>query len=115
MSTEQAPKPMPAQRMLHLNLFIFACGHHRAAWRHPKSPVERLGDIRYFEELARTAERGKLDAIFFADGQSADNVADGPRWFLEPLTALAAMSRSTEHIGLKIGRASCRERVCQYV
>src|SRR3546814_2278486 len=25
---------------------------------------------------------------------------DGPRWFLEPLTALAAMSRSTEHIGL---------------
>jgi FMN-dependent oxidoreductase (nitrilotriacetate monooxygenase family) len=86
--------------MLHLNLFIFACGHHRAAWRHPASAVERLGDIRYFEELARTAERGKLDAVFFADGHSADNVADGPRWFLEPLTALAAIGRATERIGL---------------
>lgn len=86
--------------MMHLNLFIFACGHHKAAWRHPDSSVERLGDIVYFEELAQTAERGKLDAIFFADGQSADNVADGPRWYLEPLTALAAMSRATEKIGL---------------
>lgn len=86
--------------MLHLNLFIFACGHHKAAWRHPGSSVERLGDISYYEELARTAERGKLDAIFFADGQSADHVADGPRWYLEPLTALAAISRATERIGL---------------
>ncbi len=89
-----------AKRMMHINLFIFGCGHHRAAWRHPDSAVERVGDIRYFEQLAQTAERGKLDAIFFADGQSADNVADGPRWFLEPLTALAAISRATEHIGL---------------
>jgi FMN-dependent oxidoreductase (nitrilotriacetate monooxygenase family) len=86
--------------MLHLNLFIYACGHHRAAWRHPQSSVERLGDIAHYEELARTAERGKLDAIFFADGQSADNVADGPRWFFEPLTAMAAISRATTHIGL---------------
>ncbi|HEY9281522.1 MAG TPA: LLM class flavin-dependent oxidoreductase [Eoetvoesiella sp.] len=86
--------------MLHINLFIFGCGHHKAAWRHPDSSVERLGDIAYFEQLARTAERGKLDAVFFADGQSADNLADGPRWFLEPLTAMAAMSRATERIGL---------------
>jgi FMN-dependent oxidoreductase (nitrilotriacetate monooxygenase family) len=90
----------PVRRMLHLNLFIFGCGHHRAAWRHPGSAVERLGDIRYYEGLAQTAERGKFDAIFFADGQSADNVGDGPRWFLEPLTALAAISRATSHIGL---------------
>lgn len=89
-----------AARRMHINLFIFGCGHHRAAWRHPGSSVERLGDISYFEELARTAERGKLDAVFFADGQSADNMADGPRWYLEPLTTLAAMSRATERIGL---------------
>ncbi|MCD0505258.1 LLM class flavin-dependent oxidoreductase [Bordetella petrii] len=85
---------------MHLNLFIFGCGHHRAAWRHPDSPVERLGDIAYYEALARTAERGCFDAVFFADGQSTDNVADGPRWFLEPLTAMAAMARATERIGL---------------
>ncbi|MCC2596676.1 LLM class flavin-dependent oxidoreductase [Pusillimonas sp. MFBS29] len=86
--------------MMHLNLFIFGCGHHRAAWRHPRSSVERLGDIAYYEELAQTAERGKLDAIFFADGHSTDNLTDGPRWFLEPLTALSAISRATQRIGL---------------
>lgn len=86
--------------MLHFNVFIYACGHHRAAWRHPGSAVERVGDIAYYESLARTAERGLLDAVFFADGQSADNPADGPRWFLEPLTTMAAMSRATERIGL---------------
>lgn len=89
-----------ATRQMHINLFIHGCGHHRAAWRHPDSAVERLGDISYLESLAQTAERGKLDAIFFADGQTADNVADGPRWFFEPLTAMAAISRATEKIGL---------------
>lgn len=86
--------------MLHFNLFVFACGHHRAAWRHPQSSVHRVGDIAYYEELARMAERGCLDAVFFADGHSADNLSDGPRWFLEPLTAMSAMARATERIGL---------------
>ena len=85
---------------MHLNLFIMACGHHKAAWRQPGSPVERLGDIRYYEELAQIAERGKLDAVFFADGHAAGNVGGGPQWFLEPLTALSAMARATERIGL---------------
>lgn len=87
-------------RQLHLNLFIYTCGHHRAAWRHPDSPVERLGDISYYEELAQAAERAKLDAIFFADGQYFGNVEDGPQWFLEPLTMLACLARATEKIGL---------------
>ena len=86
--------------MLHLNLFIHGCGHHRAAWRHPDSAVERLGDIAYYEALAQVAERGCFDAVFFADGQSMENVVDGPRWFLEPLTTLAALSRATQRIGL---------------
>lgn len=92
---------MPApERQVHLNLFIFGSGHHKAAWRHPDSPAERMGDIGYYEELARTAERGCLDAVFFADGHAAGAVAEGPWWFLEPLTALAAMARATERIGL---------------
>lgn len=87
-------------RRMHLNLFIFGCGHHKAAWRHPDSSAERVGDIAYFEELARTAERGRLDAVFFADGHAAGDVSGGPLWFLEPLTALSAMSRATRRIGL---------------
>lgn len=87
-------------KQMYINLFLYGCGHHRAAWRHPHSDAERLGDISYYQELARIAERGKLDAVFFADGQSADNVSDGPRWFLEPLTMLSALAVATEKIGL---------------
>lgn len=86
--------------MLHFNAFLFGCGHHSAAWRRPDSPVERLGDIAYWEELVRTAERGCLDAVFFADGHSVLDPASGSWWFLEPLTALSAMARATEHVGL---------------
>lgn len=86
--------------MLHFNAFLFGCGHHSAAWRHPDSPVERLGEITYYEDLARTAERGCLDAVFFADGHSVLDPASGSWWFLEPLTALSAMARATEHVGL---------------
>ena len=86
--------------MLHLNAFLFGCGHHSAAWRHPRSRVEDLGDIGYYSELARTAERGKFDAVFFADGHSVRDPAGAGTWFLEPITALTAMARATSHIGL---------------
>lgn len=89
-----------SKRQLHFNLFIMACGHHRAAWRHPDSSVEQLGDIRYYESLAQLAERGCFDAVFLADSSATPDVEDGPRWFLEPLTCLAAVARATEHIGL---------------
>ncbi|OYD71001.1 LLM class flavin-dependent oxidoreductase [Rhodococcus sp. OK302] len=88
------------RRQLHLGAFLLGCGHHSAAWRHPDSPVERLGDITYYESLAQTAERGKLDAVFFADGHSVREPESGASWFLEPITALTAMARATEHVGL---------------
>ncbi|MDH6285317.1 MULTISPECIES: LLM class flavin-dependent oxidoreductase [Rhodococcus] len=87
-------------RQLHFNAFLYSCGHHGAAWRHPSSQVERLCDIAYYEELAQTAERGCLDAVFFADGHSVRDPASGGMWFLEPLTALSAMARATERVGL---------------
>lgn len=87
---------------MHLNLFAFAAGHHTGAWRTPDSCVDRLGDITYWEELARTAERGLFDAVFLADGQSAGlgGIGAGPGWFLEPITTLTALAQATEHIGL---------------
>ncbi|WP_022918569.1 NtaA/DmoA family FMN-dependent monooxygenase [Ruania albidiflava] len=89
----------PAQ--LHLNLFAHGAGHHAAAWRAPGSSSSRHGDIGYWEELARTAERGRLDAIFLADGQSiGGGIARGPTWYLEPITVLTALARATSRIGL---------------
>lgn len=85
---------------MHLNAFLYGCGHHSAAWRHPDSRVEDLGDISYYEELAQLAERGMFDAVFFADGHSVRDPAGAGTWFLEPITALSAMARATTRIGL---------------
>jgi FMN-dependent oxidoreductase (nitrilotriacetate monooxygenase family) len=88
-------------RQLHLNAFLMAPGHHDAAWRHPDSQPHRATDVTYFQQLAQTAERGKLDSIFFADGLAVwgrlrSNVSGG----LEPLTLLAAIAAVTRHVGL---------------
>ena len=84
-----------------LNAFLYGVGHHTSGWRHPDSAVERVGEIAYLEELAQLAERGGLDAVFLADGQSVNHeYAAGIPWMLEPITALTAMARATRHIGL---------------
>ncbi|GAA1459973.1 LLM class flavin-dependent oxidoreductase [Williamsia maris] len=88
-------------RQMHLNAFLMGVGHHEAAWRHPSTDERRLLDVRHYQELARIAERGKLDSIFFAD-----NVAVGPRVqrhalaTFEPVTLLSAIAVVTERIGL---------------
>ena len=55
------------KRQLHLNLFIQGRGSHEAAWRHPLSSTAELTDISYYQDLARRAEAGLFDSIFFAD------------------------------------------------
>lgn len=97
-TTSRTNHPKP----LRLNLFAFGVGHHKAAWRAKDSRVDDLGDITYWEELAQISERGTLDAMFLADGQSvtASAMQDGPLWYLEPVTTLSAVARATEHIGL---------------
>src|SRR6266702_6621945 len=88
-------------RRIHLNLFIHGRGHHEAGWRHPGATRKALTDINYFIDLARRAEAGRSDSIFFADalelGDGARYVASGA---LEPITTLAALARETSRIGL---------------
>ncbi|MGP4003744.1 LLM class flavin-dependent oxidoreductase [Streptomyces sp. 8N706] len=88
-------------RTFHLNAFLMNAGHHDAAWRHPRTRPERATDLTYFRELALTAERGKFDSVFLADGlalrgNARHNVLGG----FEPLTLLSALAAVTEHIGL---------------
>ncbi|MGW1887030.1 LLM class flavin-dependent oxidoreductase [Streptomyces sp. NPDC001970] len=93
---------MPSHpRHLHLNAFLMNTGHHDAAWRHPRTQPERVTDLRYFQELARTAERGKLDSIFLADGLALwGKVRHNALGGFEPLTLLSALAAVTEHVGL---------------
>lgn len=94
---------MPASppRQLHLNAFLMNAGHHDAAWRHPLTTPERVTDPAYFQQLARTAERGLLDSVFLADGLALwGNVRYNALGGFEPLTLLSALATATEHIGL---------------
>ena len=55
---------MTHDQHLNIGVLIYGCGHHQAAWRMQDSSIERIGDINYYQSLARLSERGLLDAIF---------------------------------------------------
>lgn len=97
---------MPRPRMLHLGAILNSGGHHIAGWRLPEAQTGSSLD-RYIR-LARIAESGKLDFIFFADhlavwergtletlSHSARMIAE-----IEPLTLLSALAGHTSSIGL---------------
>lgn len=93
-------------RQLHLNLFIMGRGHHEAAWRHPLSGSEKMSDFSRYLKLAQLAEKGLFDSVFLADILSLNHGGKyTPTGELEPLTVLAALAASTQHIGL-VGTAS---------
>jgi len=86
---------------LHLNAFLMDVGHHEASWRLPESNPHAHIDVAHYTNLARTAERGKLDSVFLADGPVLwSDVARRPAGVLEPTVLLTALAVATSHIGL---------------
>lgn len=88
------------QRKMHLGCISQIVGSHVAGWRMPGANAQTEN----FAPLARTvltAERGKLDFVFFADSVSTgpDTVPESVVRF-EPLTLLGALSAVTKRIGL---------------
>ena len=89
------------QGKLHLNAFLMSVGHHEAAWRLPESDPFASTNVRHYIELARTAERGKLDSLFLADSPVLwTDIGQRPSGTLEPTVLLTALAGATEHIGL---------------
>jgi N-acetyl-S-(2-succino)cysteine monooxygenase len=95
-----------ARRQMKLFAFLWNTGSHAAGWRHPAASDEGLHSLAFFQECARIAEAGKLDAIFFADSQGYHRVPGRDAFSrndltkLEPLTLLAALAATTTHLGL---------------
>lgn len=92
-----------------LGVFLPGIGHHVAAWRHPEARADGGLNFPHYQDIARTAERGKFDMIFLADDmavwgdqeQHPDALSrSGQLVSFEPLTLLSALSVVTEHIGL---------------
>jgi FMN-dependent oxidoreductase (nitrilotriacetate monooxygenase family) len=86
---------------LHLNAFLMSVGHHEASWRLPESDPYAGQSVEHFQNLARIAERGKLDSLFLADGPVLwDQVGRRPSDVLEPTLLLTALAGATSRIGL---------------
>lgn len=85
---------------LHLGAFLYFTGHHHAGWRHPASGVEQMFDIKLYERMAKTAERGKFDMIFFADLLHLIYPGRAAAGMLDPVSLLSALSMVTSQVGL---------------
>ncbi len=95
-----------AGKQMKLGAFVMASGHHVAGWRHPRAQPDAGQNIAHYRQIAQTAERGKFDALFLADGVAIRSHDEhtlhrtARAASFEPLTLLSALSQVTEHIGL---------------
>jgi alkanesulfonate monooxygenase SsuD/methylene tetrahydromethanopterin reductase-like flavin-dependent oxidoreductase (luciferase family) len=93
-----------ARRVL-LGVNFQGFGQRPAAWRvQDVQPTDLVGPD-FWANLGRIAERGRLDAVFFADNPNLGDPNVRALGFLEPFTALQEIGAATEHVGL-VGTAS---------
>jgi N-acetyl-S-(2-succino)cysteine monooxygenase len=91
------------RRQAHFTAFLTGVGYHESAWQ-LADPAD-LADSARFGVLQRAtdaAERGLLDAVFFADspGLAIFRARYFPQVGFDPLELLAALSVTTTRIGL---------------
>lgn len=90
---------MPGQ--LHLGMFLFANGHHRAAWRLPGAPILGAYDQQQIRKTVQDLERAKFDFLFMGDTYfTSPSSTPSTVARLEPFTWLANLAAVTERIGL---------------
>lgn len=90
-----------------IGVIVDPYGNHPAAWLVSDAPLGAEVDVAHYANVARIAEGGALDFVFFADVPA---IRDGnldaiSRWPLyaaqfEPVTLLGALSVATSRIGL---------------
>jgi N-acetyl-S-(2-succino)cysteine monooxygenase len=92
-----------SSRHAHFAVFLVGVGYHESAWK-LADPADLAGPARFgvLERAALTAERGLLDAVFFADSPGLEifRARYFPQVGFDPLELLAALSRTTTRIGL---------------
>lgn len=92
---------LQTKQQLHLNLFIMSTGHHEASWRHPDASPHMATSIEYYQKLAQTAERGKMDSIFLAEKyRLPKSIQHRVIPQMEAFTLLSAIAAVTKRIGL---------------
>jgi FMN-dependent oxidoreductase (nitrilotriacetate monooxygenase family) len=99
-----------------LGMFYWPCGHHIAAWRHPRGVADSGENLPHLIELAKLAERGLFDMFFMADSVSfwrgsLDALSrDSHTAWIEPFTLMGALAQHTKHLGLVCTATSTYEQ-----
>src|SRR5262249_46405211 len=99
---------------IRLNAFDMNCVGHiqHGMWTHPRNRSTEYNTIRYWQDLARLAERGKFDGIFLADivgvydvyrGGPAPSIVDAVQIPVnDPMMVVPVMAAVTGHIGFGV-------------
>jgi long-chain alkane monooxygenase len=98
---------------IHLVSFLIhsPINHTIGTWADPgDNRLQAMADVRVWQDLARTLERGKFDGVFFADTPGVfdrykDRVDEAVRYGVcwpthDPVVLLSALAAATEHLGL---------------
>lgn len=96
-------------RQMHLAAFCGQPGNHAVSWRHPRAATSSILDPSFYQEVARTAERGLFDVVFLADILAlTEPRSDRPQqgligevpFRIDPFSVLPIMAAATEKVGL---------------
>lgn len=89
------------KRQMKLGAFFMLPGQHVASWRAPETETHRAWTLAHLIELAKIAERGKFDNIFFADVFGEEIGEHSPSGLkLDPIVVISALAAVTKNIGL---------------
>jgi len=101
----------------HMHLISFLIhspiNHSILSWTDPRDErLAAMGSLKAWQELARTLEKGRFDAVFFADTPGVydryhERVDESVRYGVcwpphDPTVLLPAMAAATEHLGLAV-------------
>ena len=101
-------------RHIRFNAFDMNCVGHQSPglWKHPRDKSWKYKDLDYWQDLARTLERGIFDGIFIADVIGYYDVYKGSNYHAieqaaqipvnDPLQLAAPIALATEHLGIGI-------------
>jgi len=101
-------------RQIRFNAFDMNCVGHQSPglWAHPDDRSWTYKDLEYWQDLARTLERGVFDGIFIADVIGYYDVYKGSNYHAlhqaaqipvnDPIQLAAPIALATEHLGIGI-------------
>ncbi|MBP2231919.1 FMN-dependent oxidoreductase (nitrilotriacetate monooxygenase family) [Azospirillum agricola] len=92
--------PRPIRRQIHLNFHGNTAGEHAGAWTRDSADAPADFVLDYYLRIARIAERGLFDAVFFANYLHLfEGGGRPPRPVIDPVVLASALSVLTERIG----------------